>query len=150
MTQPQSLNLGISADIPQPTFASVRVEFSDGSSREFHVHKPLRTEVDVTPLLSALPITGDLGALPPRFIPPTLPEVSIRMKAANDPRGAVVMAIDSRVADPRASAASALALLSEAADLRQMYGSDDRATDDLWRPWERKVEAFLHGDIPRG
>jgi hypothetical protein len=133
------------ADIPQPAFASVRIEYGDGSSREFHVHKPYRVEVDVTSPLSALPLTADPGELPPNLIPPVLPEVSIRMKAGNDPRGAGVMAIDSRTADPRASVALALALLSEAAGLRQMYGSDDKATDDLWRPWERKVEAFLHG-----
>ena len=135
---PQATTLGQS--FPMPTFVSVRVEYADGSFREFHVHRPLRTDITIDGLVRGLPdLDADLGALPPGMLPPSLPRVEVRMEAGINPRGAV-MAIDSRTPDPRADRARMLALLSEAADLQRMHGSDD-----LWRDWERKTEALLLG-----
>jgi hypothetical protein len=129
-----------------PTFASVRVEYADGTFREFHVHKPIRADITIDALARGLPdLDADLGALPPGVLPPSLPKVEIRMEAGRDLRSPV-MTIDSRTPDPRTDRTRLLALLSEAADLRRMYGSDDPATDDLWRDWERKTEALLLGE----
>jgi len=128
--------------IPAPVVASVRVEFADGSFREFCVHKPLRADVTIAhPIDHRLgDLTADLGALPVGAMMPTLPEVAVRLKAGLAPHGQVIT-IDSREADPAGTAGRLLALLAEAFDLRETG-----AADDLWRGWERKTGAFLGGE----
>src|SRR5450755_4523559 len=86
-TQPgqQAVTLGQSYSVP--TFASVRVEYADGSFREFHVHKPVRADITIGGLVRGLPdLDADLGALPPGILPPSLPRVEIRMEAGRDQR----------------------------------------------------------------
>lgn len=128
---------------PEPSFASVRVEFSDGTFREFHVHKPLRAEVVISPRGMGLDLTADLGVFPAGMMPPELPEVEVRMKAGYAPNHQV-MTMDSRVPDARTDMARVLSLICEAADLRRTYGSDDEGTIS-WRSWEARAEAFLMG-----
>lgn len=123
---------------PMPTFASVRVEFADGSFREFHIHKPLRAEVDIS-MPPPLDLTADLGAIPPGIMPPVLPGVKVRMKAGLSPHHQVIT-IDTRTDDSAGTIGRMLGLLSEAFDLHRSGG-----TDDLWRAWQRKTEAFLSG-----
>lgn len=144
---PQAGTLGQS--YPMPTFASVRVEYADGSFREFHVHKPVRADITIGAFVRGLPdLDADLGALPPGILPPSLPKVEVRMQAGQDPRHPV-LTVDSRTADLAGITGRMLALLSEAADLRRMYGSGHHPVD-VWRQWELKAEAFLLelGDEP--
>jgi hypothetical protein len=145
-TQPGQQATSLGQSYSAPTFASVRVEYADGTFREFHVHRPIRADITIGGLVRGLPdLDADLGALPPGILPPSLPEVEVCLKAGLD-RNHQVMTVDSRTADPRAGRARMLALLSEAAGLRRMYGSDDPATDDLWRRWEHKTETLLRGE----
>lgn len=92
---PQAATLG--QQVPAPTFASVRVEFTDGTFREFCIHKPLRTEIDIPAPAYGLPPlhNADLGALPPALIPPELPRISVRIQAGIS-RDGQVMTVDSR------------------------------------------------------
>ena len=92
---PQAATLGQS--YPMPVFASVRVEFADGSFREFCIRKPLRTEIDIPAPAHGLPSLhdADLGALPPALIPPELPRISVRIQAGISRDGQVIT-IDSR------------------------------------------------------
>ena len=133
---PQASTLG--QQIPMPTFASVRVEFADGSFREFHIHKPLRAEVDIS-MPPPLDLTADLGAIPPGIMPPVLPEVKVRMKAGLD-RNHQVITMDTRTDDSAGTIGRMLGLLSEAFDLHR-----SGSTDDLWLGWERRTGAFLSG-----
>ena len=128
--------------IPQPTFASVRVEFADGTFREFHVHKPLQVEASISSPVDRLPLDADLGALPPYLIAPALPQVEIRMKAGRGVSQQVIT-VDSRNENAASVTGRMLALLAEAFDLRKSEADDN---DDLWRTWEYKAEALLRGE----
>jgi hypothetical protein len=149
-TQPGQQAAALGQSYPVPTFASVRVEYADGSFREFHVHKPVRADITIGGLVRGLPgLDADLGALPPGILPPSLPRVEVRMEARQDPCHPV-LTIDSRTADLAGMLGRMLALLSEAADLRRMYGSGQDQPVDVWRQWEWIAEAFLAelGDEP--
>ena len=146
-TQPGPQAAALGQSYPVPTFASVRVEYADGSFREFHVHKPVRADVTISGIVRGLPdLDADLGALPPGILPPSLPRVEIRMEAGRDPRHPV-LTIDSRTEG--GVVGRMLALLSEAFDLREAArasGGVSLAADDLWRRWEHKTETLLRGE----
>jgi len=139
-TQPGQHASTLGQPIPRPTFASVRVEFADGTFREFHVHKPL--QADVTIPLPHFPhdLNGDLGVIPPGVVPPGLPRVDVSIKAGITPEGQVIT-VDSRAEGPQALTRRMLALLDEALALRKT-----EAGDDPWRGWERKARALLRGE----
>jgi hypothetical protein len=139
-TQPGQQAPAFGQQIPQPTFASVRVEFTDGTFREFHVHKPLQTDVTISSPLDGRELTADLGALPPYLMPPALPHVEVSMKAGIAAHQQVIT-VDSRTENPAATIGKMLALLTEAFDLRKT-----QAGDDLWRGWEYKAESLLRGE----
>lgn len=137
MSEPAS---AFSRQVPAPTFASVHVEFADGTYREFHIHKPLRTEVTIASPIPELPIDGDLGALPVEIIAPSLPNVEVRMQAGLSPQHQVIT-IDSRADDLTGTTGKMIVLLSEAFDL---LDGDGRDAD--WEDWKRKTGAFLRGE----
>ena len=124
--------------IPRPSFASVRVEFTDGTVREFHVHKPVQADVTIpSPAPRGM---LDLGALPPALIPPALPSVEVRIKAGVSATRQVIT-MDTRAETQASVTGRMLALLSEAFDLRKA-----KADGDGWRGWECKAEALLRGE----
>lgn len=126
--------------IPRPSFASVRVEFTDGTVREFHVHKPVRADVTIPSPATRGMLDADLGALPPVLMPRALPSVEVRIKAGTSATRQVIT-IDTRAENPASLTGRMLALLSEAFDLRKT--EDD---DEGWRSWEHKAEALLRGE----
>lgn len=111
-TQPDQHTFTLGQQIPQPTFASVRVEFADGTFREFCIRNPLRTEIDIpAPARGLLPLhDADLGALPPALIPPELPRISIRIQAGISRDGQVIT-MDSRRAMQPLTAARLLSMV---------------------------------------
>lgn len=96
-TQPDRHMTTLGQQIPKPVFASVSVQFADGTYREFCIRNPLRTEVDIPAPDYGLPSLhdADLGALPPVLIPPELPRVSVRIQAGISRDGQVIT-VDSR------------------------------------------------------
>src|ERR1035441_2793848 len=61
-TQPGPQAAALGQSYPVPTFASVRVEYADGSFREFHVHKPVRADVTISGIVRGLPdLDADLA-----------------------------------------------------------------------------------------
>jgi len=144
-TQPGPQAAALGQSYPEPVFASVRVEFADGTFREFCVRKPLRADVTMSTPFHRSPIEADLGGLPVELIAPVLPEVEVRLKAGLD-RHHQVMTFDTRSARSAGTIGMMLRLLSEAFDLRETHGSDDQAeAADAWNEWERKTSAFLTG-----
>jgi hypothetical protein len=132
------------AQSPEPTFASVRIEFADGTFREFHVYKPLRADIDISPgPLYDLPFQADLGAVPPGMIAPSLPEISVRIKAGHHPEFPV-MTMDSRTADRAGTTAEMIRLLSSAYEALKMDGTDE-ATQVRRRHTMLVIGAFLGG-----
>jgi len=144
-TQPDRQASPFSHQIPRPSFASVRVEFTDGTVREFHVHKPLQADVSIPlPFYPGGAIDADLGALPVALVPPALPRVEVRIKAGISVSQQVIT-VDTRSESEASLTGRVLALLTEALDLREQQAGDDRGADDLWRTWEYKARAFLEG-----
>lgn len=134
---------------PVPSSASVRVEFSDGTFREFHVRKPLRVEVDMPHPLRGLPdLSADLGALPVEILPPTLPRFEVRMKAGISAEHQVIT-MDSRREDPAMVTGRLLSLLGDAVDLFKQRSVTDPLTETRWRDWERKAGMLLRGELQR-
>jgi hypothetical protein len=128
------------AEFAQPSFASVRVEFTDGTVREFHVHKPLRVDVRIPSPLAPGMLDADLGAFPVALMPPALPRVEVRMQAGLSVSRQVIT-VDTRAETPASLTGRMLALLAEAFDLRET-----EADDENWRTWERKAQALLEGE----
>jgi hypothetical protein len=139
-TQPDQQASGYARQVPQPSFASVRVEFTDGTVREFHVHKPLRADVRIPSPLAPGMLDADLGAFPVALIPPALPSVEVRLQAGIRPGGRV-LTMDSRAEGHGSWTGRMLKLLAEALDLRKA-GADG----DAWRTWEYRAEALLEGE----
>jgi hypothetical protein len=133
---------GFTQQVPQPSFASARVEFTDGTVREFHVHKPLRADVRIPSPVTRDMMDADLGALPVALMPPSLPLVEVRLQAGIRPGGRVIT-VDSRAETPASLTGRVLRLLAEAVDLRKA-GADG----DAWRTWEYKAEALMEGARP--
>ena len=81
-------------EFPQPSRVLLRVEFDDGSYREFTVHQPRKVTLDVN---QPFPAFGTREISPYQIMPPAVPHVEITLDAE---AGRPIDVADSRFATP--------------------------------------------------